>query len=173
VIRSAAGSDSLKDRPDPGLELFTKQGMDGGLGGGVVCCIAAGELLLYGPLAATEIRARDVMRGTEPAVRFNVSRWRWAGFMSNCPIVISWLIFVNACGWSRCCGRWWSLHWYSEFFNDRRHAGRRVGLSFRVAATSAPLAMLIGKLDDSALVARRAFFSRPHVVFPAMLYAPM
>jgi len=85
------------------------------------------------------------------------------------PIVILVIYSFNA---SRLVTVWggWSLHWYSEFFHDRAMLEAAL-MSFRVAATSATIATLLGTLAAVAL-SRGARF-RGRTLFSAMLYAPL
>jgi len=85
------------------------------------------------------------------------------------PIVILVIYSFNA---SRLVTVWggWSLRWYSEFFHDRAMLEAAL-MSFRVAATSATIATLLGTLAAVAL-SRGARF-RGRTLFSAMLYAPL
>src|SRR5450759_299905 len=82
------------------------------------------------------------------------------------PIVILVIYSFNA---SRLVTVWggWSLRWYSEFFNDRAML-EAAWMSFRVAATSATLATLLGTV---ALSRGERFGGR--TLFSGMLYAPL
>ena len=64
----------------------------------------------------------------------------------------------------------WSLRWYTEFFNDRAMIGA-AWMSFRVAASSATIATLLGTLAAVALSRGERFKGR--AVFSGMLYAPL
>jgi putrescine transport system permease protein len=85
------------------------------------------------------------------------------------PIVILVIYSFNA---SRLVTVWggWSLRWYGEFFNDRAMLEAAL-MSFRVAATSATLATLLGTLAAVALSRGAAF--RGRTLFSGMLYAPL
>jgi putrescine transport system permease protein len=85
------------------------------------------------------------------------------------PIVILVIYSFNA---SRLVTVWggWSLRWYSEFFNDRAMIEAAL-MSFRVAATSATLATLLGTLAAVALSRGERFKGR--TLFSGMLYAPL
>jgi putrescine transport system permease protein len=85
------------------------------------------------------------------------------------PIVILVIYSFNA---SRLVTVWggWSLRWYSEFFNDRAMLEAAL-MSFRVAATSATLATLLGTLAAVALSRAERFKGR--TLFSGMLYAPL
>jgi len=64
----------------------------------------------------------------------------------------------------------WSLHWYGEFFNDSAMI-EAAWMSFRVAATSATSATLLGTLAAVALSRGERFAGR--TLFSGMLYAPL
>src|SRR6201996_2406286 len=85
------------------------------------------------------------------------------------PIVILVIYSFNA---SRLVTVWggWSLRWYTEFFNDRAMLDAAL-MSFRVAATSATLATLLGTLAAVALSRGERFAGRS--LFSGMLYAPL
>src|SRR3982074_3759297 len=85
------------------------------------------------------------------------------------PIAILVIYSFNA---SRLVTVWggWSLRWYSEFFHDRAMLEAAL-MSFRVAATSATIATLLGTLAAVAL-SRGARF-RGRTLFSGMLYAPL
>ena len=85
------------------------------------------------------------------------------------PIVILVIYSFNA---SRLVTVWggWSLRWYIEFFNDRAMIEAAL-MSFRVAATSATLATLLGTLAAVALSRGERFAGR--TLFSGMLYAPL
>src|SRR6202162_5986079 len=85
------------------------------------------------------------------------------------PIVILVIYSFNA---SRLVTVWggWSLRWYIEFFSDRAMLEAAL-MSFRVAATSATLATLLGTLAAVALSRGERFAGR--TLFSGMLYAPL
>ena len=85
------------------------------------------------------------------------------------PIVILVIYSFNA---SRLVTVWggWSLRWYGEFFHDRAMI-EAAWMSFRVAATSATLATLLGTLAAVALSRGARFPGR--TLFSGMLYAPL
>jgi putrescine transport system permease protein len=85
------------------------------------------------------------------------------------PIVILVIYSFNA---SRLVTVWggWSLRWYSEFFHDRAMIEAAL-MSFKVAATSATLATLLGTLAAVALSRGARFPGR--TLFSGMLYAPL
>lgn len=85
------------------------------------------------------------------------------------PIVILVIYSFNA---SRLVTVWggWSLRWYTEFFNDRAMLEAAL-MSFRVAATSATSATLLGTLAALALSRGERFQGR--TLFSGMLYAPL
>jgi putrescine transport system permease protein len=85
------------------------------------------------------------------------------------PIVILVIYSFNA---SRLVTVWggWSLRWYTEFFNDRAMLEAAL-MSFRVAATSATIATLLGTLAAVALSRAERFKGR--TLFSGMLYAPL
>jgi putrescine transport system permease protein len=85
------------------------------------------------------------------------------------PIVILVIYSFNA---SRLVTVWggWSLRWYFEFFNDRAMLEAAL-MSFRVAATSATIATLLGTLAAVALARGGGFAGR--TLFSGMLYAPL
>ena len=85
------------------------------------------------------------------------------------PIVILVIYSFNA---SRLVTVWggWSLRWYSEFFHDRAMLEAAL-MSFRVAATSATIATLLGTLAAVALSRGERFGGR--TLFSGMLYAPL
>ncbi len=64
----------------------------------------------------------------------------------------------------------WSLRWYGEFFHDRAMLEAAL-MSFRVAATSATIATLLGTLSAVALSRGARFPGR--TLFSGMLYAPL
>src|SRR6202046_1425098 len=85
------------------------------------------------------------------------------------PIVILVIYSFNA---SRLVTVWggWSLHWYNEFFNDDAMLDA-AWMSFRVAASSATIATLLGTLAAVALSRGERF--RGRALFSGMLYAPL
>ena len=85
------------------------------------------------------------------------------------PIVILVIYSFNA---SRLVTVWggWSLRWYIEFFGDRAMLEAAL-MSFRVAATSATIATLLGTLAAVALSRGERF--RGRTLFSGMLYAPL
>jgi putrescine transport system permease protein len=85
------------------------------------------------------------------------------------PIVILVIYSFNA---SRLVTVWggWSLRWYGEFFHDRAMIEAAL-MSFRVAATSASIATLLGTLAAVALSRGERFGGR--ALFSGMLYAPL
>jgi putrescine transport system permease protein len=85
------------------------------------------------------------------------------------PIVILVIYSFNA---SRLVTVWggWSMRWYTEFFNDRAMLEAAL-MSFRVAATSATAATLLGTLAAVALSRGERFGGR--TLFSGMLYAPL
>ena len=85
------------------------------------------------------------------------------------PIVILVIYSFNA---SRLVTVWggWSLQWYREFFHDRAMLDA-AWMSFRVAATSATLATLLGTCAAVAMSRGERFKGR--TLFSGMLYAPL
>src|SRR5947208_8714977 len=85
------------------------------------------------------------------------------------PIVILVIYSFNA---SRLVTVWggWSLRWYIEFFGDRAMLEAAL-MSFRVAATSATIATLLGRVAAVALSRGERFTGR--TLFSGMLYAPL
>jgi putrescine transport system permease protein len=85
------------------------------------------------------------------------------------PIVILVIYSFNG---SRLVTVWggWSLRWYSELFQDQAMLAA-AWMSFRVAASSATLATLLGTLAAVALSRGGRFFGR--IGFSSMLYAPL
>jgi putrescine transport system permease protein len=85
------------------------------------------------------------------------------------PIVILVIYSFNA---SRLVTVWggWSLRWYDEFFHDGAMI-EAAWMSFRVAATSATIATLLGTLAAVALSRGGRFAGR--TLFSGMLYAPL
>jgi putrescine transport system permease protein len=101
--------------------------------------------------------------------RFNITALMLGLGFLYLPIVILVIYSFNA---SRLVTVWggWSLQWYREFFHD--HAMLDAALmSFRVAATSATLATLLGTLAAVALSRGERFKGR--TLFSGMLYAPL
>ena len=101
--------------------------------------------------------------------RFNVTALALGLAFLYLPIVILVIYSFNA---SRLVTVWggWSLRWYSEFFHDRAMLEAAL-MSFRVAATSATIAMLLGTLAAVALSRGARFPGR--TLFSGMLYAPL
>ena len=101
--------------------------------------------------------------------RFNVVSLALGLAFLYLPIVILVIYSFNA---SRLVTVWggWSLRWYSEFFNDRAMLDA-AWMSFRVAATSATIATLLGTLAAVALSRGERF--RGRTLFSGMLYAPL
>ena len=81
--------------------------------------------------------------------RFNLASLALGLAFLYLPIVILVIYSFNA---SRLVTVWggWSLRWYNEFFGDRAMM-EAAWMSFRVAATSATLATLLGTLAAMAL----------------------
>jgi putrescine transport system permease protein len=101
--------------------------------------------------------------------RFNIAALALGLAFLYLPIVILVIYSFNA---SRLVTVWggWSLRWYGEFFGDRAML-EAVWMSFRVAATSATLATLLGALAAIALSRGERF--RGRTLFSGMLYAPL
>jgi putrescine transport system permease protein len=101
--------------------------------------------------------------------RFNVASLALGLAFLYLPIVILVIYSFNA---SRLVTVWggWSLRWYTEFFHDRAMLDA-AWMSFRVAATSATLATLLGTLAAVALSRAERFKGR--TLFSGMLYAPL
>src|SRR5450755_3199603 len=101
--------------------------------------------------------------------RFNIASLSMGLAFLYLPIVILVIYSFNA---SRLVTVWggWSLRWYTEFFNDRAMLDA-AWMSFRVAATSATLATLLGTLAAVALSRAERFKGR--TLFSGMLYAPL
>ena len=108
-------------------------------------------------------------RGLNRLSAFNVISLALGLAFLYLPIVILVIYSFNA---SRLVTVWggWSLHWYSEFFHDRAMVEAAL-MSFRVAATSATLATLLGTLAAVALSRGARFPGR--TLFSGMLYAPL
>jgi putrescine transport system permease protein len=101
--------------------------------------------------------------------RFNVASLAVGLAFLYLPIVILVIYSFNA---SRLVTVWggWSLRWYHEFFNDGAMLDA-ASMSFRVAATSASIATLLGTLAAVALSRGERFKGR--TLFSGMLYAPL
>jgi putrescine transport system permease protein len=101
--------------------------------------------------------------------RFNVASLALGAAFLYLPIVILVIYSFNA---SRLVTVWggWSLRWYGELFQDQAMLDA-AWMSFRVAASSATLATLLGTLAAVAL-SRGAGF-RGRTPFSGMLYAPL
>jgi len=101
--------------------------------------------------------------------RFNVASLAFGLAFLYLPIVILVIYSFNA---SRLVTVWagWSLQWYREFFHDQAMIEAAL-MSFRVAATSASIATLLGTLAAVALSRGERFKGR--VLFSGMLYAPL
>jgi putrescine transport system permease protein len=100
---------------------------------------------------------------------FNIAALTFGLAFLYLPIVILVIYSFNA---SRLVTVWggWSLHWYRELFNDRAMLDA-AWMSFRVAATSATIATLLGTLAAVALSRGERF--RGRTLFSGMLYAPL
>jgi putrescine transport system permease protein len=109
------------------------------------------------------------MRTLTRLSRFNVASLALGLAFLYLPIVILVIYSFNA---SRLVTVWggWSLRWYGEFFGDRAML-EAAWMSFRVAATSATLATLLGTLAAVALSRGERFKGR--TLFSGMLYAPL
>src|SRR3569832_1173976 len=101
--------------------------------------------------------------------RFNVVSLALGFAFLYVPIVILVIYSFNA---SRLVTVWggWSLRWYGEFFHDRAMLEATL-MSFRVAATSATIAALLGTLAAMALARGGSFKGR--TLFSGMLYSPL
>jgi putrescine transport system permease protein len=101
--------------------------------------------------------------------RFNIVALALGLAFLYLPIMILVIYSFNA---SRLVTVWggWSLRWYGEFFGDRAML-EAAWMSFRVAATSATLATLLGTLAAIALSRGERF--RGRTLFSGMLYAPL
>src|SRR6202041_3096684 len=101
--------------------------------------------------------------------RFNIASLALGFAFLYLPIVILVIYSFNA---SRLVTVWggWSLRWYGEFFNDRAMIEAAL-MSFRVAATSATIATLLGTLAAVALSRGERFKGR--TLFSGMLYGPV
>src|SRR6202162_1348721 len=119
-------------------------------------------------------RVRDDLRdmpmtSSKQLSRFNVTSLALGLAFLYLPIVILVIYSFNA---SRLVTVWggWSLRWYGEFFNDSAMI-EAAWMSFRVAATSATIATLLGTLTAVALSRGERFAGR--TLFSGMLYAPL
>src|SRR6201995_2947689 len=101
--------------------------------------------------------------------RFNVVSLALGLAFLYLPIVILVIYSFNA---SRLVTVWggWSLRWYAEFFRDSAML-EAASMSFRVGATSATIATLLGTLAAIALARGERF--RGRTLFSGMLYAPL
>lgn len=101
--------------------------------------------------------------------RFNITSLSLGFAFLYLPIVILVIYSFNA---SRLVTVWggWSLRWYTEFFNDSAMIDA-AWMSFRVGATSATIATLLGTLAAIALSRGEGFKGR--MLFSGMLYAPL
>src|SRR6202000_2223520 len=101
--------------------------------------------------------------------RFNVASLALGLAFLYLPIAILVIYSFNA---SRLVNVWggWSLRWYGELLHDRAMLDA-AWMSFRVAASSATLATLLGTLAAVALSRGERFYGR--TLFSGMLYAPL
>jgi putrescine transport system permease protein len=101
--------------------------------------------------------------------RFNIASLSLGFAFLYLPIVILVIYSFNA---SRLVTVWggWSLRWYTEFFDDSAMIDA-AWMSFRVGATSATIATLLGTLAAIALSRGEGFKGR--MLFSGMLYAPL
>jgi len=101
--------------------------------------------------------------------RFNVASLALGLAFLYLPIVILVIYSFNA---SRLVTVWggWSLRWYREFFNDTAMI-EAAWMSFRVGATSASIATVLGTLAAVALSRGGGFKGR--ALFSGVLYAPL
>jgi putrescine transport system permease protein len=101
--------------------------------------------------------------------RFNIASLSLGLAFLYLPIVILVIYSFNA---SRLVTVWggWSLRWYTEFFNDSAMIDA-AWMSFRVGATSATIATLLGTLAAIALSRGEGFKGR--ILFSGMLYSPL
>jgi putrescine transport system permease protein len=101
--------------------------------------------------------------------RFNIASLALGLAFLYLPIAILVIYSFNG---SRLVTVWggWSLRWYHEFFNDRAMIDA-AWMSFRVAASSASIATLLGTLAAVALSRGERF--RGRTLFSGMLYAPL
>ncbi|QIP02551.1 ABC transporter permease [Bradyrhizobium symbiodeficiens] len=109
------------------------------------------------------------MRKVSRLSRFNIASLALGLAFLYLPILILVIYSFNA---SRLVTVWggWSLRWYHEFFNDRAMI-EAAWMSFRVAASSATIATLLGTLAAIALSRGERF--RGRTLFSGMLYAPL
>ena len=100
--------------------------------------------------------------------RFNIASLALGLAFLYLPIAILVIYSFNG---SRLVTVWggWSLRWYTEFFDDRAMIDA-AWMSFRVAASSATIATLLGTLAAVAL-SRGERFQGPHAVFRHALRA--
>jgi putrescine transport system permease protein len=101
--------------------------------------------------------------------RFNVASLALGFAFLYLPIAILVIYSFNG---SRLVTVWggWSLRWYHEFFGDSAMIDA-AWMSFRVAASSATIATLLGTLAAVALSRGENFKGR--ALFSGMLYAPL
>jgi putrescine transport system permease protein len=101
--------------------------------------------------------------------RFNILSLALGLAFLYLPIAILVIYSFNG---SRLVTVWggWSLRWYYEFFNDRAMIDA-AWMSFRVGASSATIATLLGTLAAVALSRGERFKGR--TLFSGMLYAPL
>jgi putrescine transport system permease protein len=101
--------------------------------------------------------------------RFNIASLALGLAFLYLPIAILVIYSFND---SRLVTVWggWSLRWYREFFNDRAMIDA-AWMSFRVGASSATIATLLGTLAAVALSRGERFKGR--TLFSGMLYAPL
>ena len=101
--------------------------------------------------------------------RFNIAALALGLAFLYLPIVILIIYSFNA---SRLVTVWggWSLRWYGEFFSDSAMIDA-AWMSFRVGASSATIATLLGTLAAVALSRGERFKGR--TLFSGMLYAPL
>jgi putrescine transport system permease protein len=113
--------------------------------------------------------ARKLTSKSARLSRFNIASLSLGFAFLYLPIVILVIYSFNA---SRLVTVWggWSLRWYTEFFNDSAMIDA-AWMSFRVGATSATIATLLGTLAAIALSRGEGF--RGRILFSGMLYAPL
>jgi putrescine transport system permease protein len=113
--------------------------------------------------------ARKLMSKPTRLSRFNIASLSLGFAFLYLPIVILVIYSFNA---ARLVTVWggWSLRWYTEFFNDSAMI-EAAWMSFRVGATSATIATLLGTLAAIALSRGEGFKGR--ILFSGMLYAPL
>jgi putrescine transport system permease protein len=101
--------------------------------------------------------------------RFNIASLALGLAFLYLPIAILVIYSFNG---SRLVTVWggWSLRWYHEFFADRAMIDA-AWMSFRVGASSATIATLLGTLAAVALSRGERF--RGRTLFSGMLYAPL